>query len=135
METLDNLFHMGGPLFMGILTVLLMVILAMAVMFFISILSGKDLGSTHFKHRLAYLKAAGMFTMITGIAGQLIGLTMAFGAIERAGDISPGMMAGGLKISMYTTLYGIFIYLLSILLWFLLDLWHNKKVENGNRMD
>ena len=72
----------------------------------------------------------GLFTMITGILGQLIGLMMAFSAIERAGDISPGMVYGGLKVSMYTTLYGIFIYLLSILFWFILDLWHHKKLES-----
>jgi len=64
--------------------------------------------------------------MITGIMGQLIGLLMAFGAIERAGDISPAMVFGGLKISMYTTLYGILIYLLSILIWFLLDIWYDR---------
>jgi len=28
---------------------------------------------------------------------------------------------------MITTLYGICIYLVSILIWFLLDLWYNKK--------
>ena len=67
--------------------------------------------------------------MITGILGQLIGLTEAFKAIEAAMDISPAIMAGGLKVSMITTLYGIIINLLSILIWFLLDLWYHKKNE------
>ncbi len=86
--------------------------------------------SESFKHRLTYLKAMGLFTMITGILGQLIGLLMAFGAIERAGDISPQIVYGGLKISFYTTVYGILVYLLSILLWFILDLWYHKKLES-----
>lgn len=130
MDTLNNLFHVGGPLFMGILTTLLLLLLAMAVAFAVYIISGRARKMTHFRHRLTYLKSAGLFTMITGILGQLIGLMMAFGAIERAGDISPALVYGGLKISMYTTLYGIFIYLLSILLWFILDLWHHKKLES-----
>ena len=50
-------------------------------------------------------------------------------AIEAAMDISPAIMAGGLKVSMITTLYGILINLLSILIWFLLDLWYHKKSE------
>jgi biopolymer transport protein ExbB/TolQ len=64
--------------------------------------------------------------MITGILGQLIGLYMAFVAIEQAADISPAIVAGGLKVSMITTLYGVFIYLFSILLWFLLSLWYDR---------
>ena len=130
METLDNLFHVGGPLFMGILTILLLIILATTVVFAILIASGKAMKSEAFRTRLAYVKSMGLFTMIFGILGQLIGLTEAFGAIERAGDISPGIIFGGLKISMYTTLYGIFIYLLSILIWFLLDLWYHKKQKS-----
>jgi hypothetical protein len=129
MDTLNNLFHVGGPLFMGILTSLLALLLAVAVMFAVYIISGRARKMTHFRHRLTYLKSLGLFTMITGILGQLIGLLMAFGAIERAGDISPALVYGGLKVSMYTTLYGISIYLLSILFWFILDLWHHQKSE------
>jgi len=121
-----KLFYMGGPLFMGILTILLVILLVITVVFILSIASGKAVGMANFRHRLTYLKSLGLFTMITGILGQLIGLMTAFSAIEKAADISPGILAGGLKISMITTLYGIFIYMLSILIWFLLDLWYNK---------
>ena len=122
-----NLFHMGGPLFMGILTVLLVVLLAVSVYFFITIASGKAGDKENFKHQLSYVKSIGLFTMITGILGQLIGLLSAFKAIEEVGDISPALLAGGLKVSMITTLYGVFIYLFSIVIWFLLDLWYLKK--------
>ena len=121
-----NLFYMGGPLFMGILTSLLVVMLAVSVYFLIAITSGKATEKSNFRHQLTYVKSVGLFTMITGILGQLIGLLQAFKAIEQVNDISPAILAGGLKVSMITTLYGIFIYLLSILIWFLLDLWYNK---------
>ena len=122
-------FIMGGTLFMSILTILLVIIVAVSVYFAVTIASGKANEKANFKQQLRYVKSLGLFTMITGILGQLIGLVMAFGAIERAGDISPQIMFGGLKISMYTTLYGIIIYMLSILLWFILDLWYHKKQE------
>jgi biopolymer transport protein ExbB/TolQ len=125
-----DLFYMGGPLFMGILTFLLVVLLAVSTYFFISIASGKSGEKENFRHRLTYIKGVGLFTMITGILGQLIGLLEAFKAIEAAGDVSPALLAGGLKVSMITTLYGIFIYLLSIIIWFLLDLWYHKKTES-----
>lgn len=124
-----NLFYMGGPLFMGILTSLLVVMLAVSVYFLISIASGKASEKPNFRHQLTYVKSLGLFTMITGILGQLIGLLSAFKAIEQANDISPGILAGGLKVSMITTLYGIFIYLFSILIWFLLDLWYHKSTK------
>ncbi len=126
---MKDLFVMGGSLFMGILTILLVIILATSVYFGLSIASGKAEEKKNFSHRLTYLKSLGLFTMITGILGQLIGLTEAFKAIEAAMDISPAIMAGGLKVSMITTLYGIIINLLSILIWFLLDLWYHKKTE------
>jgi len=121
---------MGGTLFMGILTVLLVIILAGSVYFAFAIGTGTAPGKKNFLHKLTYLKSLGLFTMITGILGQLIGLMMAFTAIEQAMDISPAIMAGGLKVSMITTLYGILINLLSILIWFLLDLWYHKKSES-----
>ncbi|MFO7671688.1 MAG: MotA/TolQ/ExbB proton channel family protein [Bacteroidales bacterium] len=128
MNSLNNLFHVGGPLFMGILTILLLILLATSVGFAIFISNGKAQKAENFRYRLTYLKSMGLFTMITGILGQLIGLLMAFGAIERAGDISPQMVYSGLKISFYTTVYGILIYLFSILIWFFLDLWYHKKM-------
>jgi hypothetical protein len=124
---MKDLFTMGGALFMGILTTLLVIMLATAVYFFVRIISGKAADQANFGHKLTYVKSVGLFTMITGILGQLIGLLEAFKAIERVGDISPAMLAGGLKVSMITTLYGILIYLVSILIWFLLDLLYEKK--------
>lgn len=125
-----QLFYMGGPLFMGILTCLFVILVAISVYFILAIASGRASGRQNFRHQLTYLKSVGLFTMITGILGQLIGLMSAFKAIERVGDISPAMLAGGLKVSMITTLYGILIYLISIVIWFLLDLWHHKKAAS-----
>lgn len=65
--------------------------------------------------------------LFMGIPGQLIGLLEAFKALEQVGDISPALLAGGLKISMITILYGILIYLFPILIWFLLDLWYLRS--------
>jgi len=123
-------FVMGGSLFMSFLTILLVVIVAVSVYFAIVIANGKAKDKTNFIHQLKYVKSIGLFTMITGVLGQLIGLFMAFTAIEAAQDISPAILAGGLKVSMITTLTGTFIYLISILIWFLLDLWYQKTTSS-----
>jgi putative Mn2+ efflux pump MntP len=121
-------FVMGGTLFMSLLTILLVIMLAVAIYFAITITSGKASEKKNFKEQLRYVKSLGLFTMITGILGQLIGLFSAFTAIESAGDVSPAMLAGGLKVSMITSLTGIVIYLISIVIWFLLDLYYQKKL-------
>jgi biopolymer transport protein ExbB/TolQ len=120
-------FIMGGALFMGILTILMVIIVAVSVYFAVTIASGKAREKANFSHQLKYVRSIGLFTMITGILGQLVGLFQAFTAIEAAMDISPAIVAGGLKVSMITTLTGIVFYLLSMIIWFLLDLWHSKK--------
>jgi hypothetical protein len=123
-------FIMGGTLFMSILTILLVIIVAVSVYFAVTIASGKAKGKENFSHQLKYVRSLGLFTMITGILGQLVGLFSAFTAIEAVEDISPAILAGGLKVSLITTLTGIVIYLISIIIWFLLDLWNQKTVSS-----
>ena len=116
-----DLFYMGGPLFMGILTLLLLIILSLAGYRAIQIVNDKVEHVTTFRYHLTHIKSMGMFTLVCGILGQLIGLYQAFSVIERVGAISPALLAGGLKVSMISTLYGVLIFLLSYLVWLGLD--------------
>ena len=115
---MKNFFFMGGPLFMSILTIVLVVMTVWILYHFISGYKSVQLSRETILRRLGYGKSIGLFAMIIGILGQLIGLYDAFAAIEKMGDISPSMVYGGIKVSMITTLYGIFIYLASLILWF-----------------
>lgn len=116
-----DLFFAGGPLFMGILTLLLLVILAMAAYRFIQISRGHVEHETSFRHQLTHIKSIGLFSLVFGILAQMMGLYQAFSAIEQAGNISPALLAGGLKVSMISTIYGLVIFLLSYVLWLGLD--------------
>jgi biopolymer transport protein ExbB/TolQ len=115
---MKNFFSMGGPLFMSILTIVMVVMAVWILYHFISGYKSVQLSRETILRRLGYGKSIGLFAMIIGILGQLIGLYDAFAAIEKMGDISPSMVYGGIKVSMITTLYGIFIYLVSLILWF-----------------
>lgn len=116
-----NLFRMGGPLFMGILTGLLFIILAIAVFYLVTIVRKDYKNLEEARKRLGYIKSIGLFALVTGILGQMIGLFMAFTAIEQAMDVSPAIMAGGLKVSMIAPMYGMVIFLVSYILWILVD--------------
>ncbi len=42
-----------------------------------------------------------------GFMGTVIGMIAAFDAIEAAGDISPNLVAGGIKVALITTVFGL----------------------------
>ena len=109
-----ELFKMGGPLFMGILTLQF----AGMVFFAIRYVAAKEKTDKD----LDLVKSMGLFAMITGILGQLIGLFSAFEAIQEMGSVSPAMLAGGLKVSMISTLYGMTIFLFAYILWLILNI-------------
>jgi len=116
---------------MGILTILFFIILAIAAYHLVIILKNdfKDINES--RKKLKYIKSLGLFAFVTGIMGQLLGLYNAFGAIEMAMDISPAILAGGLKVSMITTIYGALIFVISYLLWIILDYSASTK-KNGS---
>ncbi len=47
-----------------------------------------------------------------GFLGTVIGIVMAFGEIQQAGDISPTVVAAGMKVALITTIFGIIVALI-----------------------
>ena len=113
---MKDLFIMGGPLFMGVLTLLFVLIVAWTIYY---VLAYKKDGSNKlfYLQRIKYVKSIGLFAVVFGIFGQLIGLYSAFSIITEVQNISPSLFFQGMKVSMITTMYGMLIYLISILLW------------------
>ena len=126
---MKDLFYMGGPLFMGLLTGLLILLVAWSLYHFLPVVVKKSVEVSKSRSKLKHIKTIGAFALVTGILAQLIGLYSAFAAIEEMGGVSPAMLMGGLKVSMITTFYGIVIYLLSLLLWFVFDFIVSKKSD------
>lgn len=44
-----------------------------------------------------------------GFLGTVVGMVQAFDAIEKAGDISPTIVAGGMKVALLTTVFGLIV--------------------------
>ena len=47
-----------------------------------------------------------------GFLGTVIGMVMAFDKIQQAGDISPTVVAGGMKVALITTIFGLVVALI-----------------------
>lgn len=128
---MKDLFLLGGPVYMSILTVLLVIMIAWIFYHFIAGYYSQQTIREKVLRKLGYGKSIGLFAMITGIFVQLIGFYKAFSVIEKAGDISSGLLYGGIKKSMITTLYGIFIYLFSLIFWFAASIIIERKLEKN----
>jgi hypothetical protein len=109
-------FYEGGPLFMAIVTITGLAMVFFTVTSGIRILMKKDYSG----RGLNFILMFGSLSFILGLLGQAVGMFAAFEAIQQASDISPALVAGGLRVSMIAPLYGAFWFILSIPVWVVL---------------
>jgi biopolymer transport protein ExbB/TolQ len=107
-------FIEGGPLFMGMLSIVFLAVLVL------SFTTGKAIVSEGKTNGLSYIKSLGLFAFVLGMLGQFLGLFQAFEVIGQGMEISPQIFAMGLKVSSISSIYGMIIFLISYLLWFVL---------------
>jgi hypothetical protein len=119
---------------MGILTLIFLVTLSIATVSAIQIFSNQVKDLSRMRRQITYIKSVGLFGLVFGIFSQFLGLYGAFSYIEAAGDISPGLLYSGLKVSSITTMYGLLIFLLSYLLWLGLDVRLNRVQSNNKAL-
>lgn len=62
-----------------------------------------------------------------GFLGTVVGMVFAFDAIEREGDISPSLVAGGIKIALLTTVFGLIVAII-------LQFFYNYAVSKIDRI-
>ena len=105
---------------MGILSIVLLVILVITVLRGVPLLSDKATTNDLQIIRIGYIKSLGLFAFVLGMLGQFLGLFQAFDIISSGMEISPAIMAQGVKVSMVTSIYGMIIFLIAYLLWFIL---------------
>ena len=126
----------GGSGFMGFLTILLIITMAWIVYHFVIGYCSKQANYKKFLRRIEYGKSMGLFALIVGIVGQMTGLYAMLSAIEKeftkGMEINPALVFEGIKVTMICTIYGILIYLLSIVLWFVSSMLIEKKSDNIN---
>ena len=103
-------FNEGGPVHMTLILICLILTIFFLVKAFIN--SSKDDAQSKKMRRLA--AEAGLLGLVIGIFASIIGLILAFDAVEGiGGEISPALLAGGLKVSFLTVLFGTLTFIVS----------------------
>ena len=100
-----NLLREGGPQFMYPLLVLLLFSITLIVVGLLKPQKRKKISSQ--------LASLGLFAIVFGFLGQTLGLINVFDGIQKFDNITPQIMAGGLKISFLTTGFGALVFLVS----------------------
>jgi len=118
----------GGVLFMGMLSIVLLVILILTVVISVPIITNKVDDNNNLNERLGYIKSLGLFGLVMGMLGQFIGLFAAFQIIETGMEISPALLAAGVRVSSITSIYGMIIFLVAYLIWFILKTLMARKL-------
>jgi hypothetical protein len=109
LNPLVDRFNEGGPFFMSLILICLVLAMLCIIRGFLSL--SKNEAQSKKMTRLA--ADAGLLGLVFGFLGSIIGLITAFDAIEGSDAMSSGLMASGLKISLLTTLFGSFVFIIS----------------------
>ena len=73
------------------------------------------------------IKSLGGIAGLAGLFFQTVGLYLAFQAIQAADDISAIVVMKGVFVSFYSTMFGLGVFLVSMIIWYIL------KVTAGNK--
>lgn len=119
----------SNPFFMGIITLILLVLLAWFVYHSISIKKAEK-NKEQGIGKLKFLNSIGLLALVLGTLHQLISWYSIIHAIEEAGDITFNIVLTALGNSMVPLIYGLSVYLLALILWLISNLLFNQKQQS-----
>jgi hypothetical protein len=109
-------FIEGNLKFMGTLSLLFLVILSLSVFSLVLAVTSRKTHKDKIRNLTGYMKSLALFALVFGIFGQILGLLNIFNYLAGSEiDVASKVLARGIKITFYPTMYGIIIYLFSIL--------------------
>ncbi|WP_321515485.1 MotA/TolQ/ExbB proton channel family protein [Marinifilum fragile] len=111
-------FYEGGPTFMSLVYLMWIIVIIQAIRFIILYRGNKN--PLKLKRTNDSILFFGSFAFLIGITGQMVGLIEAFDTIQSMGanSISPGLLAGGLKVSFIAPFFGMMLLMISAIIWF-----------------
>ncbi|WP_111306967.1 MotA/TolQ/ExbB proton channel family protein [Confluentibacter sediminis] len=100
-------FHEGGPFFMS----LILISLLLSIFFLIRAALSLNKNEAKFKKMISLVSEMSLLGLVLGVLASIIGLITAFDTVDGSGDMSK--MAGGLKVTFLTMLFGTFTFIVS----------------------
>jgi len=120
MTALLDKFNDGGPFFTYPILILLILIIVLIAKGF---LKKSNNGKT-----IALIASLSWFTLAWAFLGRTFGLIAAFDNIQAAGQLTPHLLAEGLKMALINPLFGITVFLIARL-GIILLIWQKKEAD------
>ena len=113
-----SLFLAGGS-FMWLLLVILLVVVVLAITKGVQLFSNKEKNIKKLENGVNAILFWGIYSVVVGFFAHFLGILYAMEAIKRAADISPAIVAGGYSVSLLTILFGLIIFMIAAIIWFI----------------
>lgn len=123
MEQVIAKFNEGGPLITYTIFLMLLVIIAL----FIKALVTKN----EFSKTISLISSIAWLAIAWGFLGRTFGLIGAFDTIQAAGELTPEMVSGGLKMALLGPLLGIFVFIIGRVEMIILIIMQRKEAGTG----
>jgi len=107
--SLINRFMEGGALFMSLILICLLILIYFTIKSILTLKTNKEISKKMLKH----ISDSGTLGLALGVMGSFIGLITAFDVLESTGAAEPSILAGGLKVALLSTLFGLFTFSVS----------------------
>lgn len=91
-------FVSGGPVFMAVLTIVLICMLFAAW------------------KAPRWVKEIGALAIVFGIFSTLIGIIQMLGTVQEIGNVESAVLCGGFKVTLIPSVYGMIIYMVSLII-------------------
>ena len=110
-------FAEGNYWFMGTLSLLFLVILSLTVVAMSMVFKSRSRYADQVFNLSGYIKSLALFTLVCALFFQILGLVDIFDYLaHKDSQVAASILAKGIKITFWPTIYGIVIYLVSILI-------------------
>ena len=108
-------FFQEGGVYMWFLLVLAGVIVVLAIIRGMQLFSNNNIDQL--ENKINTILFWGAFSVVLGFFAHFHGVYLAMQAIKQANDISPSIVAGGYAVSIITILSGLFMFMISAVIW------------------
>ncbi len=125
-------FFMQGGFYMWFLLLFAVVIAGLTVRKTIDLFGRKESENGQKERGVNAILFWGGMSLLVGFFAHFHGIYNAMMAISRARDISPAIVAAGYGISLTTILAGMFIFIISLIIWFLMH-WKLSRIQGESK--
>jgi biopolymer transport protein ExbB/TolQ len=123
-----DLIMKGGP-YMYLLVLFSVMIIGLSIKKAFDLFGSQDRTHSQMESGIHAIVFWGGISLLIGLFSHFHGLYLAMQAISRANDISPAIVAEGYGLSLITILAGLFIFIFSLILWFVFR-WRVKRLRS-----